>query len=569
LKGKVMNKIKGLTKLFLGTAATIPIAGCSLGVVADAEKVIQSDRSDTDKLVDVSEQPLSRKTTGPVKIIDDIFLGNQAESRINGEPLPRSVERDGVVLYAAEPMGIIDVSNIIKSVTDIPVKLDADVLQGDADRGPAPGDVPSAVDSTNITAQGGVQGITPEQDLQDPTVNGSGGASRALNPDETMIVNFEGKLSDFLNRVSTRFQINWEYKNREIRFFRQEQKTFLVKVMSSDMEASMEIGSGSGENAFGSSTQQTTTQLQANIWDEIIESVGGFAGPNGNVVASKSTGTISISANSSNMRRIERYIAEQNERFAQQISVNVKVFNVATTDSDQYATDLNLVWAGTNNWMAGFTKVATGGIEGAGQGNWQLLKPNSDYAGTNGIVEALSQKGDVSVVTTANATTLNNVPTPIQVGNTRGYIKSFSAGEETEEGSSGPTVEDGSVTTGFNMQVIPRVMSNSIIGLQYNINISELIGPDDGFNRFNVGEGFIQLPNVNTRAFTQQVMIPNGNTLVLSGFEQTKSNVSKSGVGSADNWLTGGSNTGSMERETMVIMITPTIIETDGIIEEL
>jgi type II secretory pathway component GspD/PulD (secretin) len=64
-------------------------------------------------------------------------------------------------------------------------------------------------------------------------------------------------------------------------------------------------------------------------------------------------------------------------------------------------------------------------------------------------------------------------------------------------------------------------------------------------------------------------MIPNGNTLVLSGFEQTKSNVSKSGVGSADNWLTGGSNTGSMERETMVIMITPTIIETDGIIEEL
>ena len=46
----------------------------------------------------------------------------------------------------------------------------------------------------------------------------------------------------------------------------------------------------------------------------------------------------------------------------------------------------------------------------------------------------------------------------------------------------------------------------------------------------------LQLLDVNSWAFAQQVMIPNGNTLILSGFEQQRNSVSKEGFGVAENY---------------------------------
>lgn len=564
-------------KILLGATAVLPLSACSVGVVADAEKVIQSDRNDADKLNQISQKPLPRKTTGPIKIINDIFLGDKALSRTNGEPLPRTVERDGVTMISSTPTALLDIASQIKSTTGIPVIIESDVYENN-DAAPAAGgdDVAGAADATDIpAADEGLDPNPPDTEGTPGPLPGEGNnlASVTLQPSQgvsytdTMVVNFQGKLSDFLDRVAQRYQINWKYEDGKISFFKREQKTFLVKILSSEANSSMSIESdGSG---FGSASQKSDTSMNVNLWDEIVAGVGDILANNGTMTSSKSSGTISINADSSSMRRIESFIAEQNSRFSQQIAVNVEVFNVAIQDSDSYATDFNLVWDGITNLSGGFSSVASGNILDAGQGNWTLLKPDSKFTGTNGVVEALSEKGDISIVTTANATTLNNIPTPIQVGNTRNYVAATSPETDEDGNVVGFSIETDTVTTGFNMQLTPRVMANEIVGLQYNITTSELIGDNDGFDVFTAGDSSVQLPNMNTRAFTQQVMIPNGNTLVLSGFEQVRSSVSKSGVGVADNWLTGGSNSGTMQRDIMVIMITPVIVETDGIIEEI
>ena len=54
---------------------------------------------------------------------------------------------------------------------------------------------------------------------------------------------------------------------------------------------------------------------------------------------------------------------------------------------------------------------------------------------------------------------------------------------------------------------------------------------DDGFNNVSMAGNSIQLVDINSRAFAQQVMVPNGNTLILSGFEQQRNQVSKEGFG--------------------------------------
>ena len=119
------------------------------------------------------------------------------------------------------------------------------------------------------------------------------------------------------------------------------------------------------------------------------------------------------------MRKLERLVQEQNDRFSQQITVNVKVLTIALSDEDGYATDINGLNL-NNDWIdTGFSREGAGGV---GNLAYTLLKPTS-LAGVGGVIDALSTKGDVSIVTYSNATTLNNVPTPVQVSNTKGYIE--------------------------------------------------------------------------------------------------------------------------------------------------
>src|SRR3546814_17756689 len=89
---------------------------------------------------------------------------------------------------------------------------------------------------------------------------------------------------------------------------------------------------------------------------------------------------------------------------------------------------------------------------------WSILKPNSNWQSTNGVVRALSDKGDVSVVTTASVTTLNGVPVPLQVASTRSFLERVSV--TRDENSVSTELAPGSVTTGFNLHLVPRIFND-------------------------------------------------------------------------------------------------------------
>lgn len=52
-----------------------------------------------------------------------------------------------------------------------------------------------------------------------------------------------------------------------------------------------------------------------------------------------------------------------------------------------------------------------------------------------------------------------------------------------------------------------------------------------------------------------------GDTLILSGYERVENTADKSGVGSAENSLLGGTAKASKSRSILVIMLTPVVME--------
>jgi type II secretory pathway component GspD/PulD (secretin) len=150
------------------------------------------------------------------------------------------------------------------------------------------------------------------------------------------------------------------------------------------------------------------------------------------------------------------------------------------------------------------------------------------------------------------------------VANTRGYAAQVSVTQSTGgTGAAAPTasITPGSITTGFNLHLLPKIRNDGSILLQYGMNISELVGADNGFDTFSSNGSSIQLPNVNQRNFIQEAILPNSSTLVLTGFEQVQSSATKNGPFNSSLFALGGSNSSALSRQILVITISPTVLD--------
>lgn len=517
--------MQGFLKPALMTLMMGTVAACSTPQIEMAGKTVKETDAVVGGLMTNSAQPLPKKA-GAISVNNDVWLGGRGTRLKRGKPLPSAVETDGVTLSGYGPQDIQQIADLVQEATGIGVDITEDAIS---------------------YTRGGQEGSIHNR---------------------TVTVDHTGKLSTFMDRVTSTMGLNWRYEDGRIVVFYLDTHTYVMKVLPSTNSVSMGISGGAGgDGGGGSSSQETSTEYEINLWGEIVEAVTGLVGEAGAITASRSTGTLSISAPTNVLAAVGKYVEEQNSRLAQQVAVNVQVFNVSMSDNAEMGTDFNMSFNDADIGAFGFTSELNA-VAQAGSLGWQLLRPVSGIPDVSGIVRMLNSKGDVSVVTTANATTLNNVPMPIQVGNNRSYVSAVTEVEDESGGTSFDVVTS-TVNTGFNMQLLPRIMSSGVVALQYNIATSELVGANDGFDQVTIDGNTIQLPNINSRAFTQQVMIPTGNTLVLSGFEQTTSRMDKTGLGSAENWLMGGRHSGSLEREVMVITITPVIVDAGRALERV
>ncbi|HEX7684855.1 MAG TPA: PilN family type IVB pilus formation outer membrane protein, partial [Trinickia sp.] len=119
----------------------------------------------------------------------------------------------------------------------------------------------------------------------------------------------------------------------------------------------------------------------------------------------------------------------------------------------------------------------------------------------------------------------------------------------------------GTVTTGFNMTLLPHMLDDGTVLMQFYTNLSVL----DALQTVSSGGANplqIQTPQIDTRNFLQRVAMKSGETLVISGYEGAADNSTQQGVGKPSNILLGGGYDARRSREVIVILITPLTVRT-------
>lgn len=466
-----------------------------------------------------------------------IFLGARAERLAASASLPSQFEGpNAVTLSSKQPMNIADIAARLSEVTG----MHHLVALG-----------PTGISSTGSTAQTNVVTMDQDGNPVQAEQNYVGGDASAATTSEvltkTMVPQLRGPLSKILNEIAATFDVEWQYKDGKVVFRDYLTRQYQISSLPSATTGSTTVGS-SGTSA--GSTMSVSTSSTVDVWADVRTAIAGLVGAGGNISLSPSTGMVTVTAKPGDQERVAGYIKDLNGTVGQQISFDVNVLTVNLTGGRNNGVSLDAVF-NSGGVGGGGTQIESGDNSinvGIVTGNF----------GLSAVVQALEKYGTVSVATRAGATTSNNKVTPINVTDITTYVSGMEISNVGggNNGTSVSTPEIEEIETGFQIQLLPRVLNNREIMVQYALRLSELTG----LETVTYAGGVQQLPRISETAMEQQAVLKNGQTLVLSGFERDRTEVEDTGY-SLQMAGVGGVVNHEKTRVATVVLITPRLID--------
>jgi len=519
-----------MTKFNLTASLAFLFAIGACSVANDMDATIERQVESASELRQTAKEPATPATNDVIRVNDDIWLGDTSEVEYEGTPIPSYLETsDGITLISNRPITLYEIGTMINKITSISVRYDQEL-------------------------DGSVQQLA---DANKPSLQDVGAQWADSNK---MLVSYKGPLSGLLDEVCNRFGIWWKYEKKQIFFYKYITKSFTLYSLPTKPSLSVDVGGSSTGSGGGSSSVSLSNSVSIDLWQTVETAVRSMISNGAQLTVDQSSGVLTLTGTPTDIKKVAKYINEQNARLSRQVAISVKVLQVSISDTDRYGLNLAAVFRGNNHitslgitGAAGQADVASGLSMAIVSGRWSL----------SSAIQALSEQGTTSLITSGTVTTLNNKPAPIQVVKTQNYISEIT---KTNSGSDGSyydlSTDTEEIETGFTLDVLPRILEHGRLMMMFNLTLSDLIELQK-VNLSNDPEGgeYIQNPVIETRGFTQEVAMKSGDTLVLTGYERVEDTSSKSGIGSAENSMFGGAVTATKTRSILVILLTPVVLD--------
>ncbi|MBO7509231.1 MAG: hypothetical protein J6T57_03080 [Alphaproteobacteria bacterium] len=517
-------------KIFVVCGVVAVVAGCATRQSARVAASVDQDFVNVYDAFEMAKNPRAKVTSSDtISMSEGVWLGDKSTLVEHKNNLPKQYETDaGVTILLNDPVTLQVLANNINSITHIPVKIDSQI------------------------------------------------ASEKLK--RTMSIAYTGKLSGLLSQVATDLDLLWYYDKTSIVFYETETKTFTLYALGTDVSYQSSVQTDDGNQVYLESTLKE--------WDEVENTISSIIGnsENAKFTVSRSLGTITVTAPPSVLSRVGDYIARQNRRLSQLVTIDVKVLQVSIANDSAFGLNLaaainsvsglNIVANPKNNLaspetsainvavlsnavsaLTGMTHMENGSTVAGAYTQDQINNGSlSGIAGSTALIQALAKQGKVSLVTNVGVTTRNNRVAPVNNTRSTGYIKRFESRNFTTVESS--TVDQDNLETGFSMQLLPNILENGKILLLFRMTVRELLKMASQ----TIGEVTLQLPEVEERSFMQEVIMESGQMLVVSGFEKQTNNDTRYGLGDPDFMALSGSRETASQRDVLVVILTPQVL---------
>lgn len=453
--------------------------------------------------------------------------------------------------------GLATIADVLARTLGVVVFMTPDALMDHRAFAPAGNAVvsqPTAGASGNTQLTGQAQTIDP-MNLAVPAAMQAGGGRLGLTQDQLLNsfeLNYSGPLAGLLDRIAMQAQLRWTYEDGRIVFRRVVTQSIPIRVIPGDLKSSGTLTLNAGGNS-----SNVTTNSGGDIWEALGRVIPLMLSASGQFQVDTRMGMVTVRDAVANIAEIDRYIQQMNQLYARQISIQVEVIQVDLSTESVSGID----WVDLSSSSA---KIGPATVSSSGPG---FLKIGTDpaslglYSNSKAkqlVFKQLEKYGRVSTMYSTVVNTMHRQPVPLNVSNTRTYVRSITAGTVTGSTITGPTLTAADLNTGFTLSLMPVILESNRVLLETAIGISAM----RDLATFTTGSGFgqalVQQPNVDTFTNVQRVGLDVGETLVMLGYEYEEARNTNTDL-MRERFPVSKSSQGG--KKSVVILLTPFINE--------
>ncbi len=345
-------------------------------------------------------------------------------------------------------------------------------------------------------------------------------------------------------------------------------RNFQTRLFRIDYINTIRVGSGSNDVQFSSrggdddsegSSMSVTANATIDFWESIREQLQSMISEEGSYTVNSLAGVVSVTERYARMAQIAQVLEQISEAVVRQVELEVEIYEVVTDDTQQLGIDWTAIQTSLNSAATATgslilpTNATAGGASGA------AIAIDYSRGAEGALLEALSQQGELKVLSRPKLRTLNNQPAVIRVGQDLPVFRQTVTQSTGDNPILATEEEIVNITIGTVLSITPQISVDGMITLDVTPAVSRLLR-----NEISAVTG-ASAPVIDVRQSSSIVRIPDGATVVLGGLVQTQSSAVKRKIpllGDIPGLGKAFQGTRSFEQNNeLVIVLTPTIIK--------
>lgn len=402
-------------------------------------------------------------------------------------------------------------------------------------------------------------------------------------------------LSEVFDLLLNEKNLSYEFSNNVLKISSLQTRIFKIDYITSVREGTAitkasvdaspsEVGNSSSSDNGSSDIKNENNLIRTterfHFWEKLDAELKAILNNNSehitapDPIINENAGLITVTATPSQLKRVEKYIAEMQRRLKKQVIIDVSIIAVDLNNEYKQGVDWSKFELGFNSYIGnqgsntGSSAIWTnkGNSLSDGFGRTLNIAANLNFS-LDGMINFLETNGKTKVVSSPKVTTLNNQQALISVGDNINYRVM----EETDNGSNNnnnnrltTTYKQYSVFIGILLNLLPEVSDNNKIMLRINPSLSSFKYAEDDTRSQNTAIREIA-PDTVQKKLSTVVQVNSGDTIILGGLiGQTKDKQNTAVPLLADIPLIGSvfkSTRDGVRTTELIFVITPRVVD--------
>ena len=402
-------------------------------------------------------------------------------------------------------------------------------------------------------------------------------------------------LSEVFDLLLNEKNLSYEFSNNVLKISSLQTKIFKIDYITSIREGTAitkasvdaspsEVGNSSSSDSSSSDIKNENNLIRTtekfDFWEKLDAELKAILNNSSehitapDPIINQNAGLITVTATPSQLKRVEKYIAEMQRRLKKQVIIDVSIIAVDLNNEYKQGVDWSKFELGFNSYIgnqgsstgSSASWTNKGNSLSDGFGRTLNIAANLNFS-LDGMINFLETNGKTKVVSSPKVTTLNNQQALISVGDNINYRVM----EETDNGSNNnnnnrltTTYKQYSVFIGILLNLLPEVSDNNKIMLRINPSLSSFKYAEDDTRGQNTTIREIA-PDTVQKKLSTVVQVNSGDTIILGGLiGQTKDKQNTAVPLLADIPLIGSvfkSTRDGVRTTELIFVITPRVVD--------